>query len=104
MRVDWSGQPSLFAQVQPSMSGLTSALGVVDRGFVFVGSTPSADGTAATVQQGSLLVFDGNGKLLLNYVNRSYIDGPWGMAIYDLGNDAHIFGPITLAAPLRAST
>lgn len=86
-----NGQRSVFYQSQASAAGLTAAIGTVLRGFVFAGSTPTADGTAATVQAGSLLILDGNGNLAGNISNQNFIDGPWGMAIMDTGTGAHVF-------------
>lgn len=57
VRVDRGGHSSLFFQGTQT-SGLTAALGIVNRGYVFAGSLPTADGTAATAQAGSLLVLD----------------------------------------------
>ncbi len=89
MRVGSDGQPSLFYQ-SPAF-GMSAALGVVQRGFVFAGNVPTFDGTAATVQPGSLQILDGNGKLVGQVVNTSLINGPWGMAIMDTGTGAHVF-------------
>ncbi len=90
LRIDRSGHTSTFFQGTQSISGLTAALGIVSRGFVFAGSLPTFDGTAATIRPTSLLILDGNGNLVGQYAN-TYIDGPWGMAIADGGNSAHVF-------------
>jgi len=90
MRFDRGGHSSVFFQGPQGASGLTAALGIVNRGFVFAGSLPTFDGTPATVSPGSLLVLDGDGNLIGQYAS-TYIDGPWGMAIDDLGNVAHMF-------------
>ena len=91
VRFDRGGHSSLFFQGSQSTSGLTAALGIVSRGFVFTGNLRTFDGTSATAVPGSLLVLDGNGNLVVQYANSSYIDGPWGMAILDLGSVAHVF-------------
>ena len=91
IRVNANGQQSLFYQSPNPVVGLTAALGVVQRGFVFVGNTPTFDGTAATVQAGSLSIIDGNGKLVGSVANTNLINGPWGMAVADNGTNAHIF-------------
>src|SRR5271169_6218045 len=62
------GSSSLFAQIDPSTLpgpcpgglGLTTALAVLSKGWVIVGSLPTTDGTAATAQAGCLLVLDHN--------------------------------------------
>ena len=90
IRVDAHGAVSTFFQGKPGL-GLTAALGVVRRGVVFVGNLPTADGTAATVQPGSLLVLDRNGKLLGALTDKKLVQGPWGMAVHDQGATAQIF-------------
>jgi sugar lactone lactonase YvrE len=89
-RVDEQGNTSTFYQGQPGL-GLTAALGVVRRGIVFVGNLPTADGTSATVQAGSLLVLDRKGKPLVNFTDPTLVQGPWGMAIHDNGDAAQVF-------------
>jgi hypothetical protein len=88
-RVGSDGRLSVFYQ-SPSF-GMSAALGIVQRGFVFAGNLPTLDGTSATVQPGSLQILDGNGKLVGQVVNNSLINGPWGMAIMDTGTGAHVF-------------
>jgi hypothetical protein len=75
----------------PQGFGLTDAIGVLSKGFVFVGSVPTTDGTSATVQQGSLLVLNRFGKQIANLTNPNLLDGPWGMAVNDKGDTAQIF-------------
>jgi hypothetical protein len=90
VRVSTGGTLSLFYQGAPSTLGLTSAIGVVKRGFVFVGNLPTADGTPATATAGSVLVLDGNGHLVMN-ITSPLIKGPWGMAVQDGGSGAHVY-------------
>lgn len=90
IRVARNGKVSTFFQGKPGL-GLTAALGVVRAGLVFVGNLPTADGTSATVQVGSLMVLDRNGKLLGQIANPNVVNGPWGMAIHDEGNGAQVF-------------
>jgi hypothetical protein len=75
----------------PQGFGLTDAIGVLSAGFVFVGSVPTTDGTSATIQQGSLLVLNRNGKEIANLTNPNLLDGPWGMTVNDHGSTAQIF-------------
>jgi hypothetical protein len=75
----------------PQGFGLTGAIGVLSKGFVFVGSVPTTDGTSATVQQGSLLVLNRFGKQIANLHNPNLLDGPWGMAVKDNGDTAQVF-------------
>ncbi len=81
-----NGATSTFFQ-SPKATGLTAALGVLPQGLVIVGSLPSLDGTSATVQAGSLLVINANGKLVSTLVNPAKINGPWGLAIHELPNN-----------------
>ena len=46
------------------VTGLTTALGVLRKGFVIVGNLPSTDGTFKTHGTGSLQVIDRNGNLV----------------------------------------
>src|SRR6516162_4560663 len=64
VRVTPAGQVSLFfngnpTNLPPPQLGLTTALGVLKRGFVLVGNLPTTDGSPATIQKpGSLLVIN----------------------------------------------
>lgn len=71
--------------------GLSTALGVLRGGYVLVGNVPTADGSFATIGQGSLQVIDRHGKLLATWTDRVFLDGPWDLAIDDDGARAHIF-------------
>jgi hypothetical protein len=90
VRVTPSNQTSVFYQGPPGV-GLSTALGVLQRGFVLVGAVPSTDGTSATVGQGSLLVLDKNGKLVANISNAAMLNGPWDLTVNDQGSRAQIF-------------
>jgi len=88
VRVTPAGQVSLFFNGNPSNKppptlGLTTALGVLKRGFVLVGSVPTIDGTFGTLQQGSLLVLDHNGNLLATLADATLLDSPWDLTIQD---------------------
>ena len=75
----------------PAGEGLSTALGVLRRGFVIVGNVPSTDGTSATVGQGSLIVLDRSGKKVLELTDPALLDGPWDLALVDSGNSAKVF-------------
>jgi hypothetical protein len=90
VRVTPDNQTSVFFQ-GPQGVGLTTALGVLKRGYVIVGNVPSADGTAATVGQGSLIVLDKNGAQVAEFRNAALLDGPWDLTVYDRGDRALIF-------------
>jgi hypothetical protein len=89
-RVDEAGNTSTFYQGKPGL-GLTAALGVTRRGVVFVGNTPTTDGTSNTITAGSLLVLDRKGNGLVSLTDANLIQGPWGMAIHDDGDAAQVF-------------
>jgi hypothetical protein len=92
------GTSSLFAQIDasslpgpcPGGIGLTTALAVLSKGWVIVGSLPTTDGTAATAQAGCLLVLDHHGNVVETFYG-SLINGPWDMAAWDGGASADLF-------------
>ena len=75
----------------PKGFGLSGAIGVLSKGFVFVGSVPTTDGTSATVQQGSLIVLNRYGQAIANLKNPKLLDGPWGMTVSDHGDTAQLY-------------
>ncbi len=79
------GQAKLFFQSDQHHAGLSTALAVLKEGFVIVGSAPTADGTCATAQPGSLLVVSPTGQLMQAITDQD-IDFPWDMAVYNPGN------------------
>jgi hypothetical protein len=84
------GETSTFFQgtfAPPTDGGLTTALGVLQRGFVVVGQLPNSNGTP---EPGSLLFLDKNGQLVLKYTNAK-VNGPWDLAIDDHFDHASIF-------------
>lgn len=90
VNITQQGNQSVFFQ-GPQGLGLTTALGVLRRGFVLVGNVPTTDGTCATVQQGSLLVIDRNGNQVDALSDPKLLDGPWFLTINDKGGRAQIF-------------
>ena len=90
IRVPSTGQPTLFFQGQPGL-GLSTALVVLKAGLVLVGNLPTADGTSATAQPGSILVLDLNGILLQTLTDSVLINGPWDATVNDRGNFAQLF-------------
>src|SRR5271168_2586254 len=77
------GTVSQFAQINantlpgpcPGGVGLTTALAVLQTGWVIVGSLPTADGTSATAQAGCLIVLDSKGDVAETFFG-SLISGP----------------------------
>jgi hypothetical protein len=70
--------------------GLSTALNVLQKGFVLVGNFPSTDGTLGTATSGSILVIDKNGKTVSAYTDSS-VQGPWDSALFDEGGKALYF-------------
>jgi hypothetical protein len=70
--------------------GLSTALNVLQGGFVLVGNFPSPDGTCGSASAGSILVIDKNGNLVSTITN-SAIQGPWDSALFDEGSKAKFF-------------
>jgi len=70
--------------------GLTTALNILQRGFVLVGNFPSLDGSCQKASPGSILVIDKNGKALKPLTHPT-IQGPWDSALFDQGGMAKLF-------------
>jgi len=97
-----SGKLSVFAQISadrlpgpcPGGVGLTTALSVLQNGWVIVGSLPTADGTAATAKAGCLLVLNNQGAVVETFSGTKFnarINGPWDMTALDLGDIVELF-------------
>ena len=71
-----------------SAIGLTTALGVLSRGFVVVGNLPNSP--VGTLSAGSLQVIDRSGKLVQT-ITDPLIDGPWDLTIDDHNDNATLF-------------
>jgi hypothetical protein len=101
VRVSSTGQPFVFFAGPPHPGGstglgLSTALEILQRGFVIVGNVPSIDGTSATVMPGSLLVINNQGSLV-GTISGPLIKGPWDMTIIDEGNQAIAFVSMVLS-------
>ena len=105
-----SGKVSLFAQITasklpgacPGGVGLTTALVALRRGWVIVGSLPTADGTSATVKAGCLIVLNSNGQPVETF-SGGVINGPWDMTALDLDRFAVLFFTNVLNGTVAAS-
>ena len=84
-----SGSATTF--FQGSGLGLTTALGVLRRGFVLVGSVSTTDGKFGTIQAGPLLFLDKNGNQVAPSPYTAGLDGPWDLTIDDEFDHAHVF-------------
>ncbi len=98
VQISPTGAVTQFAQIDPNALpgpcpggiGLTTALAVLSRGWVVVGSLPTADGSAATAKAGCLLVLDSMGNVVETF-SGGVINGPWDMTALDLGSAAVLF-------------
>lgn len=79
----------LFFQGTPPL-GLTTALNILQRGFVLVGNFPSPDGTCGSASDGSILVIDKMGNLK-STISGAAIKGPWDSTLFDEGGFAKFF-------------
>ena len=104
------GTLSLFAQIDaqklpgacPGGVGLTTALAVLQRGWVIVGSLPTSNGMAATAKAGCLIVLNSEG-LPVETFSGGPINGPWDMTALDGGNIAVLFVTNVLNGTVAAS-
>jgi uncharacterized protein (TIGR03118 family) len=88
-----NGGESTFFQ-GPSTPGLTTALGVLQRGFVIVGNVPAtydSMGNLVSVGQGSLMILDRNGNVVTTLSDPKRLDGPWDLTVNDQGGRAEVF-------------
>ena len=84
-----SGTAVTFFTSTPT--GLTTALGVLQGGFVLVGNVPTTDGTFGTISQGSLQIINRHGKLIKVVNDNVFLDTPWDLTINDNGYQAQVF-------------
>ncbi len=92
------GSVSQFAQIGasgpasacPGGIGLTTALSILDGGWVVVGSLPTTGGDPATAKAGCLLVLNSQGKVVETFSGHG-INGPWDMTAVNFGPVAELF-------------
>ncbi len=103
VRTDRKGGPDLFFQ-DDGTPGLSTALGVLERGFVIVGNVPSIGkmlGTCNDLQMdvgpGQLTVLDRHGEIVAMLDDRPFVDGPWDLTIDDHGDFARLYVSNVLA-------
>jgi hypothetical protein len=92
-----TGGRTRFAQISgrlpgscPGGVGLSTALAVLPGGWVVVGSTPSANGQAATAKAGCLIVLDNQGRVR-ETISGHGINGPWDATTLNRGRTADLF-------------
>jgi len=104
------GTMGLFATVDagtlpgscPGGVGLTTALVVLEQGWVIVGSLPTTDGTSATAQAGCLIVLNSMGTAVETFYG-SLINGPWDMTASEGEREARLFVTNVLNGTLAAN-
>jgi hypothetical protein len=102
VRVNANADPSVF--FRSKRIGLSTALGVLQRGYVLVGNlpstgtgdqrgvcTPGPHGEEQGVGQGALQIINRNGQLVETLANKRFLDGPWDLTIKDEGERALVF-------------
>jgi hypothetical protein len=93
-----SGKATVFAQISasglpgacPGGVGLTTALSILDGGWVVVGSLPTTAGDPATSKAGCLLVLNSDGKVVTTFSGHG-INGPWDMTAVNFGQMSELF-------------
>ncbi|HMD90167.1 MAG TPA: hypothetical protein VKF38_13475 [Anaerolineaceae bacterium] len=110
VQVSPSGHVSLFAHISasnlpgscPGGIGLTTALVVLNEGWVVVGSLPTKDGTAATAKAGCLLVLNNHGHVV-ETISGTGVNGPWDMTAVENGVTVALFVTNVLNGTVAAS-
>jgi hypothetical protein len=110
VEVSPSGHVQLFAKISagnlsgscPGGVGLSTALVVLNEGWVIVGSLPTKDGTAATAKAGCLIVLNNNGHVV-ETISGSQVNGPWDMTAVEKGNTVALFVTNVLNGTVAAS-
>ena len=105
-----TGSVSQFASLVPNKLpgpcpggvGLTTALAVLQHGWVVVGSLPTKDGMSQTAQAGCLIVLNSSG-MPVKTIAGDPIDGPWDMTAVDSGSTATLFVTNVLNGTVAAS-
>lgn len=98
VQISPNGSFSQFAQIDAKTLpgrciggvGLTTALVVLESGWVIVGSLPTTNGMSATAQAGCLIVLNSTGRPVETFFG-SLINGPWDMTAFEQGNKAKLF-------------
>jgi hypothetical protein len=99
VRISQGGTQSPFFQGANGL-GLSTALGVLKRGYVLVGNVPSTsglgtcteiDGQETGVEPGSLLILDRRGHLVTTLSSKRFLNGPWDLTLKDDGARAQVF-------------
>jgi hypothetical protein len=98
MSITPRGKASVFARISaqglpgacPGGIGLTTALSILDGGWVVAGSLPTTAGDPATSKAGCLLVLNSQGKVVTTFSGHG-INGPWDMTVVSSRPVAKLF-------------
>jgi hypothetical protein len=97
VQISPGGQQSLFAQITgplpgrcPGGVGLTTALTVLNGGFVVVGSLPVTDDGSGTPEAGCLIVLNSVGDPIETWSGQN-INGPWDLTAVQFPGFAELF-------------
>jgi hypothetical protein len=110
VQVSPRGQVSVFAHIVasrlpgscPGGVGLTTALDILQGGWVVVGSLPTTNGMAATAKAGCLIVLDDDGHVRETFSGHG-INGPWDMTASTSGSRAQLFVSNVLNGTVKAN-
>lgn len=110
VQISPAGGVSLFASLAPNKLpgpcpggvGLTTALAVLQNGWVVVGSLPTKNGMSQTAQAGCLIVLNSMGAPVKTIAGDP-INGPWDMTALDSGSTATLFVTNVLNGTVAAS-
>jgi hypothetical protein len=110
VQVSPQGKVSVFAKIVasklpgscPGGVGLTTALEILQGGWVVVGSLPTTNGMAATAKAGCLIVLDNMGRVRETFSGHG-INGPWDMAATTKGTGAELFVSNVLNRTVKAN-
>ena len=86
----------------PGGIGLTTALTILNGGWVVVGSLPTTKGDPATSKAGCLLVLNSAGKVVTTFSGHG-INGPWDMTAVNFGRVAELFVTNVLNGTVNAA-
>jgi hypothetical protein len=90
VQISPTGTQTVFAAIAGGNVGLTTALAVLPKGFVAVGSLPTTNGQSSTAMPGALFILDSTGHLVKT-IRGGNIAGPWDMTTSVSGNKATLF-------------
>jgi hypothetical protein len=103
------GEVTQFAQIDPTALdcpggvGLTTALVVLRRGWVIVGSLPTPPDMPTTLGAGCLIVLNSQGQVV-ETLHGNGINGPWDMTALDDENRAWLFVTNVLNGPVASGS